>query len=86
MGAEAAEGILPMNTVAILELLIRLGDDHTPASACIALQHEVRDETGRVRLSPDFSDLAALEGHINALQDELDSIRMEARRVFQVVD
>ena len=38
-----------MNTVAILELLIRLGDDHTPASACIALQHEVRDETGRLR-------------------------------------
>ena len=52
----------------------------------LALQHEVRDETGRVRLSPDFSDLAALEGHINALQDELDSIRMEARRVFQAAD
>src|SRR3954452_2997233 len=85
-GAEAAEGIPPMNTVAILELLIRLGDDHTPASACIALQHEVRDETGRLRLSPDFSDLAALEGHINALQDELDSIRMQARRVFQAAD
>jgi hypothetical protein len=44
------------------------------------------DETGRLRLSPDFSDLAALEGHINALQDELDSIRMQARRVFQAAD
>ena len=38
-----------MNTVAILELLIRLGDDHTPASACIALEIERAIELATVR-------------------------------------
>ena len=72
-----------MRTIGILELLIRPGDQSTPTNASIVLQHEMRDETGRLRLSPDFTDLETLEGHINALQDELDCIRMQARRVFQ---
>jgi hypothetical protein len=54
-----------------------------PALASITLQKEIRDDTGRLRLTPECASLDEIEGQINALQDELDQLRAQARRVFQ---
>jgi hypothetical protein len=40
------------------------------------------DEHGTIYMSPECMSLHVLEGCINALQDELDIPRAEARRVF----
>jgi hypothetical protein len=42
------------------------------------------DADGVLRLSPQCMTLDELEGAINALQDELDVLRADARRAFTV--
>jgi uncharacterized small protein (DUF1192 family) len=73
-----------MHSVEVLGLSVRLGEAHMPALASITLQKEVRDDSGRLRLTTECASLDELEGQINALQDELDQLRAQARRVFQM--
>jgi hypothetical protein len=42
------------------------------------------DERGLLHVTPDCMTLDELEGCINALQDELDVLRADARRAFTV--
>ena len=42
----------------------------------------VPDHHGVLHVTPNCMSLDELEGYINALQDELDVIRGEARRIF----
>lgn len=44
----------------------------------------MRDHLGVLLLTPDCMTLDELEGHMNALKDELDLLRAEARRRLQV--
>jgi hypothetical protein len=71
--------------VEVFGLSLRLGESDMPAVAFITLQREIRDDSGRLRLSVECASMQELEGQINLLQDELDQIRMQARRVFQLV-
>ena len=43
----------------------------------------VTDAEGRVFISPECLSFDELEGHINALQDDLDQLRERAKRAFQ---
>lgn len=53
-----------------------------PARVSITLSGAQPDEKGILHLTPDCMTLDELEGQINGLQDELDTLRAEARRVF----
>ena len=53
-----------------------------PARVSITLTGTAPDAHGILHLTPDFMTLDALESCINGLQDELDVLRVEARRVF----
>ncbi len=66
------------------ELDIRLGDTTTPATATIVLTREIRDASGRLKLTRDCASADELESEINVLQDELDELRRQAQRVFMV--
>jgi hypothetical protein len=72
-----------MHGVEVFGLSVRFGEAHMPELASITLQKEIRDDTGRLRLTPECASLDEIEGQINALQDELDLLRAQARRVFQ---
>jgi uncharacterized small protein (DUF1192 family) len=71
--------------VEVFGLSVRLGEADIPALASITLQKEIRDDSGRLRLTTECASLDEIEGQINALQDELDQLRAQARRVFQMV-
>jgi hypothetical protein len=53
-----------------------------PARVSIALTGAAPDHRGVLHITPNCMSLDELEGYINALQDELDVIRGEARRIF----
>ena len=74
-----------MHGVEVFGLSVRLGEADIPALASITLQKEIRDDSGRFRLTKECASLDEIEGQINALQDELDQLRAQARRVFQMV-
>jgi hypothetical protein len=48
----------------------------------IAVSSLTRNHLGILRLTPECMTLDELEGYINALQDELDVLRAEARKTF----
>jgi hypothetical protein len=52
------------------------------AALSIALTGAEPDHQGVLHVTPNCMSLDELEGCINALQDELDVIRGEARRIF----
>jgi hypothetical protein len=54
----------------------------SPARVSIVLSGARPDEKGVLHMTPDCITMDELEGHINGLQDELDALRSEARRVF----
>jgi hypothetical protein len=53
-----------------------------PGRVSIALTGAAPDHRGVLHITPNCMSLDELEGYINALQDELDVIRGEARRIF----
>src|SRR4051794_35895210 len=55
-----------------------------PPRVAIILPGSFPDERGNVRLTPDCMTLDELESAINGLQDELDVLRADARRVFDL--
>jgi hypothetical protein len=55
-----------------------------PPRVAIIVSGATMDEHGNVRLTPDCMTLDEIEGAINALQDELDLLRADARRAFDL--
>jgi hypothetical protein len=73
--------MLPLSTFA---LEIQRGEDHEPSRVSVVLSIAAPDADGVLRLTPQCMTLDELEGAINALQDELDVLRADARRAFTV--
>jgi hypothetical protein len=71
-----------MNRLGAFVLHFQPGDPHTPARMAIGVQRAVQREDGRIYITPECSTFDEIEGHINALQDELDRMRERARRMF----
>ena len=74
-----------MHDTGTFELHVRPGDTAAPARVTIALQRHAEGEGGRLLVTPECATLDEIEGQINALQDDLDELRMRARRIFQSV-
>ena len=73
-----------MRTLSAFALEIQRSEDHEPSRVSVVLSSAARDADGVLRLSPQCMTLDELEGAINALQDELDVLRADARRAFTV--
>ncbi len=73
-----------MQVFGAFELEIKPGTPDNPAGVRIGLQKAMFDPSGRVFVTPECTSYDEIEGHINALQNELDEIRERARRAFQV--
>ena len=71
-----------MRTAGAFTLHVEPATAAHPACVSIALTGAVPDARGVLHLTPDCLTLDDLEGCINALQDELDVLRAEARRSF----
>ena len=73
-----------MRASGAFELHIEPETNTHPAKVKVVLRGARPDEHGSLRMTPECMSLDVLEGCINALQDELDMVRAEARRVFAV--
>ena len=73
-----------MRTGGAFTLHIEPASGATPPRVAIVLASVGPDDQGRVRLTPDCMTLDELEGQINALQDELDLLRADVRRAFEL--
>jgi hypothetical protein len=71
-----------MNRLGAFELHFQPGDTLTPARVGLGVQRAVQREDGRIYITPECASFDEIEGHINALQDELDRMRERARRMF----
>ena len=71
-----------MRTVGAFELHVEQETETQPLRVSICLSGVTSDDRGMLHISPDCMRLDDLEGCINALQDELDLLRAQARRVF----
>jgi hypothetical protein len=71
-----------MRTLGTFTLHIQRSADHEPVRASVALTGAAADAEGVLHLTPDCLTLDQLEGAINGLQDELEILRADARRVF----
>ena len=67
-----------MRPLSTFSLEIQRGEDHEPSRISVVLS-TAPDADGVLRLSPQCMTLDELEGAINALQDELDVLRADAR-------
>ncbi len=74
-----------MHAVGAFELHIEPETETRPLRVSICLAGAVPDDRGVLHLSPDCMRLDDLEGCINALQDELDLLRVRAREAFSQV-
>ncbi len=74
-----------MRTIGAFELHIEPETETRPLRVSICLAGAVPDARGVLHLSPDCMRLDDLEGCINTLQDELDLLRVKARRAFAQV-
>ena len=73
-----------MRTLSTFALEIQRSEDHEPSRVAVVLSTAAPDADGVLRLTPRCMTLDDLEGAINALQDELDVLRADARRAFTV--
>ena len=71
-----------MRASGAFELHIEPETDTHPAKVTVVLRGAKPDEHGNLAMTPECMSLDVLEGCLNALQDELDMVRAEARRVF----
>ena len=62
----------------------RCQEDREPSRVSVVLSAVAPDANGVLRLTPQCMTLDELEGAINALQDDLDVMRADARRAFTV--
>jgi hypothetical protein len=74
-----------MRTVGAFALNVQSETDaHPPRVSIVLTTGAAPDERGLLHVTPDCMTLDELEGCINALQDELDVLRADARRAFIV--
>ena len=73
-----------MRPLSTFSLEIQRGEDHEPSRVSVVLSTAAPDVDGVLRLTPRCMTLDELESAINALQDELDVLRADARRAFTV--
>jgi hypothetical protein len=71
-----------MRTAGMFVLNVEPETPAMPGRVSIALTGAAPDHQGVIHVSPICMSLDELEGYINALQDDLDVIRGQARRVF----
>ena len=71
-----------MRTAGMFVLNVEPETAAMPKRVSIALTGAVPDHHGVLHVAPNCMSLDELEGYINALQEELDVIRGEARRIF----
>lgn len=74
-----------MHAVGAFELHIEPETETRAMRVSICLVGAVPDDRGVLYLTPDCMRLDDLESCINALQDELDLLRVRARQVFATV-
>jgi hypothetical protein len=72
-----------MRTLGTLTLHTEAATATMPPRVAIVVPGTTTDERGNVRLTPCMT-LDEIEGAINALQDELDLLRADARRAFDL--
>jgi hypothetical protein len=73
-----------MRNLSTFALEIERTDNHDPTRVSVVRSTAAPDADGVLRLTPQCMTLDELEGAINALQDELDVLRADARRAFTV--
>ena len=73
---------LIMRPAGAFTLFVDPATEVLPARVSITLTDAAPDAHGVLHLTPDCMTLDELESCINGLQDELDVLRAEARRVF----
>ncbi len=71
-----------MRASGAFQLVIEPETDARPIRATVVLVDARPDERGVVKMTPECMSLDVLEGCINALQDELDLLRADARQAF----
>jgi hypothetical protein len=71
-----------MRQIGTFALQIEPATTTTPTRVSIVVSDAPQNERAVIHLSRDCVTLDELEGEINGLQDELDLLRAEARRVF----
>ena len=71
-----------MRQIGTFALQIEPATTARPTRVAIVVSGAPEHEQAVLHLSPDCLTLDELEGHINGLQDELDLLRVEARRAF----
>ena len=73
-----------MRALSTFTLEVRPGEDHEPSRVSVVLTSAIPDADGVLRLTPPCMILDELESAINALKDELDVLRADARRAFTI--
>ncbi len=71
-----------MRASGAFQLVIEPETDTRPMRATVVLVGARPDEHGVVKMTPECMSLDVLEGCLNALQDELDLLRADARQAF----
>ena len=73
-----------MRALSTFALEVQRGEDHEPSRVSVVLTSAIPNADGVLRLTPPCMILDELEIAINALQDELDVLRADARRAFTI--
>ena len=71
-----------MHASGAFQLVIEPETETWPMRATVVLVDARPDENGTVKMTPECMSLDVLEGCLNALQDELDMIRADARKAL----
>ena len=71
-----------MRTAGMFVLHVEPETTAIPRRISISLTGAAPDHQGVLHVTPNCMSLDELDGYINALQDDLDVIRVQARRVF----
>ena len=71
-----------MRASGAFQLVIEPETETRPMRATVVLVDARPDERGTVKMTPECMSLDVLEGCLNAIQDELDMVRSDARKAF----
>ena len=71
-----------MRVSEVVQLDIKPETDTHPMKVRVVLPGATPNEHGAIPMTPECMSLDVLEGCLNALQDELDLVRADARRAF----
>jgi len=71
-----------MRATGTFTLRIQRNEDHEPTRVAVTIAGAMQEVDGILVVTPDCMTLDDVESCINKLQDELDLLRVEARRAF----